>query len=331
MKIVTPLLDADGYIDLVEAGADEFFCGFIPYEWLKKNNNSIPLNRREQLLNCNISSLSSMKILRKRIEKYGAEVKITLNSLYYNEENYGIVLNMIKELMAIGYTTFIIADLALIIYLREQGIDCKIHLSGENSDVNHWSINFFNNYDISRYIFTRKNTVEHIKSCIENCNKTNLEFEAFILNELCAYSGAYCNSIHSDEILHACNIPYLRTRLDDNSDKFRSVKKIHKLVNQNTLLSLDTPPNKDVQCLKEEYVFAKTGCGICAIKRLMDVGITHFKVVGRGKPLNQVVQDVKNLRDCIEMAQKENSDTEYVQKVKEKYFESVCKTVCYYP
>ena len=34
------------------------------------------------------------------------------------------------------------------------------------------------------------------------------EYEAFILNELCHFSGAFCNSLHCDELTHLCRVPY---------------------------------------------------------------------------------------------------------------------------
>ena len=36
MKITAGLGSADEYIRFVEAGADEFFSGFVPYSWTEK-------------------------------------------------------------------------------------------------------------------------------------------------------------------------------------------------------------------------------------------------------------------------------------------------------
>lgn len=35
MKITAGLGSIDEYVRYVEAGADEFFCGYVPYEWNK--------------------------------------------------------------------------------------------------------------------------------------------------------------------------------------------------------------------------------------------------------------------------------------------------------
>lgn len=64
MKIVAGMGAIDDYIALCEAGADEVFCGFVPYSWNKKYGNLMPLNRREVFYyNVQISSISDMKIL----------------------------------------------------------------------------------------------------------------------------------------------------------------------------------------------------------------------------------------------------------------------------
>lgn len=49
MKITAGLGSVDDYLPYVEAGADEFFCGYVPYEWMKNGGLAYPLNRREVL------------------------------------------------------------------------------------------------------------------------------------------------------------------------------------------------------------------------------------------------------------------------------------------
>ena len=164
MKIVAGLGSIDHYKDLAEAGADEVFCGVVPYEWNKKYGSLFPLNRREVLYyNVQICSLEEMKILKKMMDVYKVPVNITFNYLYYLEEQYEMIYEIMKELINIGFDEFIIADISLILYLNKRGLKCNIHLSGECAEINRLSIDFFNQLNISRYIFHRKNTIEDIK------------------------------------------------------------------------------------------------------------------------------------------------------------------------
>ena len=47
MKITVGLGSIDEYERFVQAGADEFFCGYVPFSWAEKYGTVMPLNRRE--------------------------------------------------------------------------------------------------------------------------------------------------------------------------------------------------------------------------------------------------------------------------------------------
>lgn len=303
MKIVAGIGGIEEYIPMVEAGADEVFCGFVPFEWNNRYGNIIPLNRREVLYyNIQISSYVDMKILKKMVEKYKVPVSIAFNSLYYLEEQYPLITNIIGRLIDVGFNRFIIADIGLILYLKKNNINCFIELSGECSELNNLSMNFFNQFDISRYIFHRKNTIQDMKSCI-NENSKKLEYEAFILNERCHFTGAYCNSLHCDELEHICKLPYIVTGFD-NEDKLKQREKK----------------------LEEGYILGKTGCGLCNLMELKEAGVTHLKVVGRGNFLDAMIQDVEGLKHALTILETSNNKEEYIKKV----IKGNCSRECYY-
>ena len=71
MKIVAGLGSIDEYIPYVKAGADEFFCGYVPYSWTEKYGTLLPLNRREVLCsNVQLGAFSELEILSAMIQKY---------------------------------------------------------------------------------------------------------------------------------------------------------------------------------------------------------------------------------------------------------------------
>ena len=183
MKIVAGLGSVDEYIPYVLAGADELFCGYVPYNWTKKYGTVLPLNRREVLAyNVQLGSFSELEILSAMIRKYRKPVHIAMNSLYYIPEQYEEIADIVKQCMKIGFDSFILADPALILYLRQKGISCKIHLSGEVGEMNREAIKVFREMGIGRIIFHRKNTVASMRQMIEAVNAERLEFEAFALN-----------------------------------------------------------------------------------------------------------------------------------------------------
>ena len=115
MKIVAGLGSIDEYIPYVEAGADEFFCGYVPYSWTKKYGALLPLNRREVLCsNVQLGAFSELEILVAMIRKYKKPVHLTFNSLYYIPEQYPELLILLYGVCPLDLIVFIVADPALL-------------------------------------------------------------------------------------------------------------------------------------------------------------------------------------------------------------------------
>lgn len=322
MKIVTPLSTVGHYIPLMKAGADEFYSGILPIEWLKKYNMTMPINRREWFLSeCNICTYTEMKILSKMVKEYQIPIKITLNSHYYVREQYPLLLDVINRLMDIGFDTFIISDIALIEYIRKKKISCNIHLSGETEVVNHLSMSLMEKYEITRYVFPRKITLNNMKQVISSINKPDHEFEAFILNSFCQYSGGLCNCIHCDYLPTTCWLNNKITPRDKNKDKFMKVTRTLKIIEQ----SLKN--NMSKKNANKDYIFANSGCGVCHIDELKSIGVRYLKVVGRGHELDSLVKDVAIVKDIINETNSYDKSKEYII---EKYHKNTCPERCYY-
>lgn len=320
MKIVAGLGAIDDYIKLVKAGADEIFCGYVPFEWNEKYGNLFPLNRREVIYyNIQVGAIEDMKILKRMMDVHKVPVTITFNYLYYLEEQYEDIEKIIIDLIDIGFNEFIIADITLILYLRKKNINCKIHLSGECAEINSLAIEFLNKLNIDRYIFHRKNTLADMESCIKNNKIKNLEYEAFILNERCHYTGAFCSSVHCDEMIHLCKMPYELNKVNKDLNNFKDVdERLQKLYEE------------DNEEYSEDYLLGSTGCGICSLKKLKDIGVTHLKVVGRGNSINNMEKDIKNLRKAINMINEVNDTISFEKKIKKDFFDKNCSGECYY-
>ena len=88
MKITSGLGSIDDYPRYVRAGADELFCGYVPFSWSEKYGTVLPLNRREVLnYNVQIGSFSELEILANMVQKYQKPVHLAFNSLYYGSSN----------------------------------------------------------------------------------------------------------------------------------------------------------------------------------------------------------------------------------------------------
>ena len=324
MKIVAGLGSIDEYETFVKAGADEFFCGYVPFSWAEKYGVIHPLNRREVLFyNVQIGSMSELQILKKMVDYYGKPVKLTFNSLYYTGEQYPVIAEIITQCMAAGFENFIIADPALMQYLRQQKINCGIHLSGETAEVNRGMLEQMLPFGIRRVIFHRKNSLEDMQSCIKEADFPH-EYEAFILNELCHFSGAFCNSLHCDELTHLCRVPYELGNLHKKEETDAAQKDVAETDR------IQGKEGKGLPLDEDGYLTGSTGCGFCALYRMKQVGITHLKLVGRGNYTDFMEKDIRQLRKALDILENSDSEAQYQKKMKASLFPDGCSQNCYY-
>lgn len=324
MKIVAGLGSIDEYETFVKAGADEFFCGYVPFSWAEKYGVIHPLNRREVLFyNVQIGSMSELQILKKMVDYYGKPVTLTFNSIYYTGEQYPVIAEIIIQCMAAGFENFIIADPALMLYLRQQKINCGIHLSGETAEVNRGMLEQMLPFGIRRVIFHRKNSLEDMQSCIKEADFPH-EYEAFILNELCHFSGAFCNSLHCDELTHLCRVPYELGNLHKKEETDAAQKDVTETDR------IQGKEGKGLPLDEDGYLTGSTGCGLCALYRMKQVGITHLKLVGRGNYTDFMEKDIRQLRKVLDILENSDSEAQYQKKMKASLFPDGCSQNCYY-
>lgn len=324
MKIVAGLGSIDEYETFVKAGADEFFCGYVPFSWAEKYGVIHPLNRREVLFyNVQIGSMSELQILKKMVDYYGKPVTLTFNSLYYTGEQYPVIAEIITQCMVAGFENFIIADPALMLYLRQQKINCGIHLSGETAEVNRGMLEQMLPFGIRRVIFHRKNSLEDMQSCIKEADFPH-EYEAFILNELCHFSGAFCNSLHCDELTHLCRVPYELGNLHKKEETDAAQKDVAETDR------IQGKEGKGLPLDEDGYLTGSTGCGLCALYRMKQVGITHLKQVGRGNYTDFMEKDIRQLRKALDILENSDSEAQYQKKMKASLFPDGCSQNCYY-
>ena len=339
MKITSGLGSIDDYPRYVRAGADELFCGYVPFSWSEKYGTVLPLNRREVLnYNVQIGSFSELEILANMVQKYQKPVHLAFNSLYYRPEQYEEIARIIQQCRSIGFESYILADPALLVYLRKEKIDCEVHLSGDLGTVNSAMTEVFAKEYPKRIIFQRKNTISEMRAVIRHITAQKeaarkewtypTEFEAFALNELCQFSGAFCNSLHCDEMGYLCRVPYWKKPVSLSESKLEKQEKNHP--GENISISEWDSASELMNPVSEDgYLCGATGCGLCTLKQLSDVGITHLKLVGRGNYTDFMERDIRNLRRTLEILEDSSTEEEYIRAMKAELFPNGCSHMCY--
>ena len=339
MKITAGLGSIDDYPRYVRAGADELFCGYVPFSWSEKYGTVLPLNRREVLnYNVQIGSFSELEILANMVQKYQKPVHLTFNSLYYRPEQYEEIAQLIQQCRSIGFDSYILADPALLVYLRKEKINCEVHLSGDLGTVNSAMTEVFAKEYPKRIIFQRKNTISEMRAVIRHITAQKeaarkewtypTEFEAFALNELCQFSGAFCNSLHCDEMGYLCRVPYWKKPVSLSESKLEKQEKNRP--GENISISEWDSASELMNPVSEDgYLCGTTGCGLCTLKQLSDAGITHLKLVGRGNYTDFMERDIRNLRRTLEILEDSSTEEEYIRAMKAELFPNGCSHMCY--
>lgn len=333
MKITAGLGSIDEYERFVQAGADEFFCGYVPFSWTEKYGTVMPLNRREVLCyNIQLAAYSELEILSRMVKKYKKQVHLTFNSLYYLPEQYPEIAAIIEQCMDLEFRSYIIADPALLVYLRSRGITCEIHLSGETGEVNSEMVKMFRRFPLKRIIFHRKNTFQDMQSVIASQRErerqagippeAGMEFEAFILNEMCQFTGAFCNSLHCDEMGYLCRVPYELGTLREKDTVPENLQKLQER-------AWEQEPDPAVYD-ETGYLCGETGCGLCALYQLKQAGITHLKLVGRGNYVDYMEKDIRSLRKALDILDAAENEEEFQCTIKRTVFPDGCSGRCYY-
>ena len=242
--------------------------------------------------------------------------------------------------MEIGFEDYIIADPALILYLRQQKIGCRISLSGEVGEINSAMTGLFEQMEISRIIFPRKMRPKDMAVVAQACAKRspgleNMKYEAFALNELCQFSGAFCNSLHCDEMGYLCRVPY-RVGVGKSQRK-DSILIDHK--EWDGTASSREYTSEARQCggtwdsPESDFdapILGESGCGLCALYDLGQAGITHLKIVGRGNHPDRMVEDIRAMKRALEILDASKDRETYQKRMKQELFLSGCSKNCYY-
>lgn len=309
MTIVAPLKNSEEVVHLLEAGAGEFYCGISPPDW--ESQFGISWSSRRSTHSAGVSDLADFeKILQLAGDK---PVFITLNAPYYPPGGVEMLAEFASFMLKTGVSGLIVADLELMLELIDRGHASKIHVSSLATCTNKASIEFYRDLGVSRVILPRHLTIKEIEALII----PGLEFEVFLMNDGCVFEEGLCATTHSAG-------PYCEK--DGEGEDGLSINTMEKYAFWKWLLN-------SCGC-RTNQTYPMGPCGVCAIPRFLNAGVSHFKVVGREASLQRKLASVdlasRSLRSAIENASPEEIKQEVIRL---RGVASLCleKHLCYYP
>ena len=277
MKVLAPISQADEVEMLVHNGAEEFYVGFIPADWIRAFTSGVWMNRRAT--QASIPAIEEFGRLIEKSHSYDVPVYMTLNAPYYTHEQIPLLLEIVQEAYQCGADAFIVSDIGLMAAIKDQIPDANIHVSSLAAPLNSESVKLYRELGASRIVFPRSLSLAEMRE-IMDAGGRDLEYELFILNDGCVYEESFCFTTHN-QVGAFCST--------QNWDfQFESAQNRELSSREKSLLDAHMKDYESFVWFTHSCgsTVAENGiplgpCGLCALNDIAELGIDSLKIVGR--------------------------------------------------
>jgi collagenase-like PrtC family protease len=310
MKILAPLKNSLEVAPLLEAGADEFFCGVTPPGWGERFGGAWANRRAPEP--AGVPDLADFE--RIVALSAGRPVYVALNAPSYPDGGVEMLGEFGALLLKKGAAGLIVADMDLLLLLAGAGLASCIHVSSLATCRNAGAARFFRGLGVSRVILPRHLTLEEIEACLV----PDLECEVFLLNDGCVFEEGLCATTHAAGAF--CT-------LDGEGTHGVSAGTLERYAFWKWTLN-------HCGCRTGNGGYPLGPCGLCALPRLVRAGVASFKVVGREASLARKEASVSIAALALRLAQQGAAPEEVRHAVLElRGLPELChdRHLCYYP
>ncbi len=338
LKILSPLDSCSEVEPLVNAGAEDFYCGLLPKDWREDFSVAACLNRRQED-NPELGTSPHMKTF-DELEKscqtahqHKARIFLTLNEHYYSFGQYPYLTAYIEKACESGIDGFIVGDMAMILTLREIAPHVLIHISTAGTAFNSETVHFYRDIGASRVILPRHLSLEEIEQIAENTN--DIELEAFILNSRCANVDGFCTFQHG-----LADLIHQKDEKRNFENACMMLYKITAAVHGENEETAETILKEKVSWERQHFWSAmhidERPCGACAMYEFEKLGLAGVKIVGRQNTTEKKIKDVKFINSVLTFMRDKIPDKKafrkHTQKLYREKYERPCIIFkCYYP
>ena len=313
MRIISPVDHLEEVANLLEAGADELYGGYVPREWEERFDLVASLNQRT-FAAAQITGEEELAEILRLTHAAGRTFALTLNAPFYSDAQLPLLLDYLDRMVTLGIDGLIVSDLGLVRLLAGRYPGLELHASTMAHISNSGALRFYAGLGISRAILPRHLTVAEMTAIAAAVPAVRCD--AFLLVGKCPNTEGLCTFHHVNPArIWPCEIPYRIEALHD----LPSVQLQAAMAQQNSWSRTDR----------------RHGCGLCAIPMLLQGGISGFKLVGRGAPTALKVCNLRMARTFVELAASNENFTAYRRQAMAAHqsrFGAACHAnVCYYP
>lgn len=329
MNIVAPISRVPEVELLAEAGADEFYCGILPQEWVGtfKTANA---NRR---IFGNLTTYDDLAHVTRLAHDCKCFMSLVLNGQQYTEDQIKLLVDVAKRFRDAGGDSLIVSDIGLILALSEALPGFRIHVSSVASCRNGEAARFYQELGARRVILPRDITLAEAARMARDAPQ--IEFEVFVLNDGCVFEEGVCHTIHLPGKLGG---PIC---LDKYSFDYYRLDGRELVADETNRLAANEADYQKWLWYRFSNGFSVTSeglpygpCGLCAISALHAAGIKAIKIAGREGATERKVASVKMVKqvlDRVAVGSPRSQVAEFARGLRPS--PEHCKTgyMCYYP
>ncbi len=345
MKLVAPISKIYEVEDVIQAGADELYCGVYTKEWQQKYTDIASPNRHPGR-SANLDDFKELNRVVKLAHSHNIPVFFTINE-FYSEGQYNLALDDSERAIDAGVDGLIVVDINLLLMIKDRGHNIKIHMGTGATTFNSQTVAFYKNLGVSRVILDRQLSIEEIGLITRK--SPEIELEVFVFNQKCHNIDGFCTFAHGlmatkyPFLSRVWNVKFVRKFLNSHPD---STSWLQKAIFRKELgCCLNYEISDGGLKLKAEKRTGLLGsfdaehflhrCGACALYDLNKFKIGFVKVVGREDFTAKKIRDIKFIHSSLDLLKDNSGKQDFKEEIKALYsniYSSNCESgLCYYP
>jgi putative protease len=269
--ILSPVDRASEVPELVAAGAEELYAGFVPPFWAEAFGPVVSCNRRS-FDEANAGSFEEVEALVRAAAVRDVPVHVALNASPIPEETIPPLVEAAAALARIGARGVIVSDLSFLLALREAGIRrLALVASTLFSAFNGMTVAFLRRAGADRVVLAREMSADEIGAVVRSAGQTRIEAIGF--RGRCPNIEGFCTHLHDDPgRTWPCELRYGKEWSGPGGA---------------------APAGVFAAIGRNEGVDRFFSCGLCAVPLLERCGVHALKIVGRGSETDRKVGAVR--------------------------------------
>ncbi len=309
MKILAPVDHVEEIETLAEAGADEFYGGFLPAEWNTAYADVGSLNKRT-FADAQFSTTDELAAGVEAAHTLSRPFFLTLNNNFYSPAQLPLVLREIERAVQFKIDALIVADPGLILEIKKRRYPIELHISILAGVMNSAAARFYGDLGAARVVLDRSLTTAEAARII--AAEPEMDFESFLMYGKCPNVEGLCSFFHDDNPEHIwpCGYP------------------------------CDLEPTTEASPASAAHAAWSTkprgnACGLCGYYTLETAGLSAVKIAGRGRRTEdktRAVRAVAALRDVSLTGAGPAAMAEVARQSHAELFNADCDPYsCYFP